>query len=297
MGGHRSGWWVISPPVQNAAGGPHIHTQTLGVLPLSNTCRDSKCGHIDFGYEVRRDGGFELSHCIGALPEAAVPWPSPKGRQWWTRGVGGALVKNGTESTVHIIAKHLHLLENILVLWETRFRGGAATCGANHHPRPQELLSSKVALRGQRPQLSVEATRQEPFILPGRRAQCQDWAPGGQRGTCLSPSLSSVCPLDPGSVTQASKGHRGYLMRESTPLANMPAGPKSFFFEEIHYLIHLYPQVMIWTVLDFRVGSILVSLRAIPPKWTASWLLRPLGRMLPFILVPVITPFAAIMLR
>lgn len=151
MGEHRSGRWVISPLIPNAAGGPHIHIQTLGVLPLADTCRDSKYGRINFGYEVRRDEGFELSHCICALPEAAVPWPSPKGRQWWTRGVGGAPVKSDTESAVHVIAKHLHLLENILVFWKTRFRGGAAMCGAKHHPCLQELLSSKVALRGQRP--------------------------------------------------------------------------------------------------------------------------------------------------
>lgn len=70
-----------------------------------------------------------------------------------------------------------------------------------------------------------------------------------------------------------------------------------FFFLRKCVVIHLYPQVMIWCVLDFRVGSALVSLRAIPPKWTASWLLRPLGRVPPFILVLVITLFAAIMLR
>lgn len=69
-----------------------------------------------------------------------------------------------------------------------------------------------------------------------------------------------------------------------------------FFFEEVC----CYPSVSTSNdrcVLDFRVGSALVSLRAIPPKWTASWLLRPLGRVPPFILVLVITLFAAIMLR
>lgn len=67
--------------------------------------------------------------------------------------------------------------------------------------------------------------------------------------------------------------------------------------EELCYLILVYPQVMIWYVLNFRVASALVCSRGTPPKWTASWLHKPLGRMLPFTLVPVTIPFAAIMSR
>lgn len=70
--------------------------------------------------------------------------------------------------------------------------------------------------------------RGHPFYLSTDSVSCQGsgWADGHLRVTFTL--LYVLWML--GAVTQALKGHHRDLVRESTPLANMPAGPVNIFF-------------------------------------------------------------------
>ena len=144
VGGHQSAWWAN--PLTSWTW-QVVLTFARGLLGSSlylTPAPDSRRGSVNFGYTVRCDGRFELSHSAGL-------WPSPRRRRRWTRGVSDAPVKNGPESTVCVIAKHHHLCR-ASVLWELRLRGGLIASLS-----PWELLSSEVAPSGQRAQLSMQA--------------------------------------------------------------------------------------------------------------------------------------------
>lgn len=176
----------------------------LGSFLYLTPAPDSRRGPVNFGYTIRRDGRFELSHSAGL-------WPSPRRRRWWwARGVSDAPVKNGPGSTVRVIAEHHHLCR-ASVLWELRFRGGLIASLP-----PWELLSSEVAPSGQRAQLSTQARWQGSSVLPERRLSVMSRLWVGRRapaGTLHSP----LCPLDAGSCNPGlERSSRGFSKRIHT---------------------------------------------------------------------------------
>ena len=80
--------------------------------------------------------------------------------------------------------------------------------------------------------------RGHPFYLSADSVSCQgsEWADGHLR----EPFTLLYVLWMLGAVTQALKGHQGDLVRESTPLANMLAGPVYLFFFPLRRDIYIH---------------------------------------------------------